>query len=117
MITNRKIVNKRGAVKTVRMTITDADGQPVPLTGFTITAYVTARGSSVHVRDATIAYLDQVTLKGKFDATFDERDLTVAAGQYDLEVKTVNGNGVPEYFPCVEGVPFGKYVLEASKAV
>jgi hypothetical protein len=114
---NRKIVNKRGSVKTVRMTITDADGQPVDLTGFTITAYVTRRNSTEHVRNATITLLDQLTLKGKFDATFDETDLSVPAGFYDFEVKTINGNGVPEYFPCVEGAPFGKYILEESKAI
>jgi hypothetical protein len=116
-MTNRKIVNKRGSVKTVRMTITDADGLPVDLTGFAITAYVTRRNSTAHVRNATITLLNQLTFKGKFDATFDETDLAVPAGSYDLEVKTINGNGVPEYFPCVEGVPFGKYVLEESKAV
>lgn len=116
MAVYRKIVIKRGSIKTIRMQIIDANGAAVDLTGFTITAYATRPYHAVHIIDGTVTPLDQTTLKGFVDVEFDESAGTNPASSYDLEVKTINGNGDPEYFPCIEGHPFGEYIIVESKA-
>ena len=116
MSINREMIIKRGEAITYPVTIKDRAGVTPDLTGFTITMYATAHGSKIHVADAVITLLNQITDQGKFTAKWSTTATNNPAGTYDLECKIINVAGDPAFIPRIKGVPFGKFIIVESKA-
>lgn len=118
MASNQNIEIKRGTTLPIDVNITDANGDPIDLTGATV--YFTAKTaeSDVSLDDSTAAIKKDVTVhtdpaQGETKITLDADDTTINPGNYYYDI-TVKYPAIGGADPVVNTVVEGKLKIDGK---
>lgn len=112
---NRKFRAKQGETKLMEVTIKDATGQLVNLTGYTLPFVVTSKDTLTVLFSGSFTPENQTTNLGIASYRLQAADTTNNPADYDLEIKVIDTGGNVNLYPLVDGDKFGIFRIVQSK--